>query len=158
MESLIKIAYCILFVALTGCAASKSTNSNTDEETEIGYGTVKTDNVTGAVSTVGDEDIENATPKSIEEMLQGKFAGVNVSVLAGGGLKVQIRNSRSLMSGNEPLYVVDNMPMSTSNGVLYGVNPYDIKSITVLKDAASTAIYGSRGANGVILIKTKGQN
>ena len=59
------------------------------------------------------------------------------------------------MSGSDPLYVVDNMPMTTTDGALYGVNPHEVESITVLKDAASTSIYGSRGANGVVLIKTK---
>ena len=145
---------CLLLFA--GCSSSKPADST--EGTEVGYGAMEGDNVAGAVETVEGRDVEDVNPRSVEEMLQGRMSGVDVSVLPGGGLQVRIRNSRSFMGGSEPLYVVDNMPMSTSNGAIYGINPYDIESITVLKDAASTAIYGSRGANGVILIKTKSGN
>ena len=83
------------------------------------------------------------------------MAGVLVTELPGGGIRVRIRGSRSILGGNDPLYVVDGMVIQTIDGALYGINPHDVESISVLKDASSTAIYGSRGANGVILVKTK---
>lgn len=147
----------LLMLVLVGCASSKP--DAPEAGTEVGYGAVDDENVTGAVSTVKSDDVKEANPNSLAEMLQGRVSGATVTVMPGGGLKVRVRNApQSMMSGSEPLYVVDNMPMSTTNGVLYGVNPREVESITVLKDAASTAIYGSRGANGVILIKTKRGN
>jgi TonB-dependent SusC/RagA subfamily outer membrane receptor len=144
--------FALLFLA--GCASTK-TPEQSPEEVDVGYGAVDSENKMGALGTVDGEAAADVQAQSIEEMLRGRVSGVDVSTAPGGGLQVRIRGSRSFMGGSDPLYVVDNMPMSTSNGVLYGLNPYDIESITVLKDAASTAIYGSRGANGVILIKTK---
>ena len=138
-----------------GCASSNSTKTESGETQEVGYGTVESENSTGAIGTVDGEVADEVQAKTVEEMLRGRVSGVDVVTVPGGGLRVRIRGSRSMMGGSEPLYVVDNMPMSTTNGVLFGINPYDIESITVLKDAASTSIYGSRGANGVILIKTK---
>lgn len=86
-----------------------------------------------------------------------RFPGVVVSRTNDGGIAVRIRGTTSLIGGNEPLYVVDGIPVQPGpNGSLNGVNPYDIESIEVLKDPASTAMYGVRGANGVIVIKMKG--
>lgn len=150
--------FVLALLLLPGCTSTKNTTAEAqpEEKVDVGYGAVDSEKVMGAVSTVDGEVAKEIQPRSVEEMLQGRAAGVEVSTLPGGGLSVRIRGRQSFMSGGEPLYVVDNMPMSTIDGALYGINPYDIESITVLKDAASTAIYGSRGANGVILIKTKG--
>lgn len=96
----------------------------------------------------------------IEEMLRGKIAGVVVSRTEDGGIAVRIRGGSSSFSGNnEPLYVLDGVPITPGpNGSLMGINPYDIASIKVLKDPADITMYGVRGANGVILIKTKKPN
>ncbi len=106
--------------------------------------------------TVTSEDLERNPGQPIERVLQGRFAGVEVSRTPDGGIAVRIRGATSFNASTQPLYVVDGIPMQPGpNGSLTGINPYDIESIQVLKDAADTAIYGMRGANGVIVIKTK---
>ncbi len=107
-------------------------------------------------TTVTSEDIQRNPGQPIEKVLQGRFAGVEVSRTSDGGVAVRIRGAASFNSSTQPLYVVDDVPMQPGpNGGLTGINPYDIESIRVLKDPAETAMYGMRGANGVILIKTK---
>jgi TonB-dependent SusC/RagA subfamily outer membrane receptor len=99
---------------------------------------------------------QGAADEPIEKVLQGRVAGVTVSRASDGGIAVRIRGAMSVYGNNEPLYVVDGMPIQPGpNGSLTGINPYDIESIQVLKDPAETAMYGVRGANGVIVIKTK---
>lgn len=128
----------------------------------VGYGTQRSEDVTGAVSTVNPEVITDLPVPSIDQKMMGQVAGVHIRQLSGApgtGSSVKIRGSGSLGAGNEPLYVVDGMPYSAGlnravNPLLL-INPNDIESVTVLKDASSTAIYGSRGANGVIMITTK---
>lgn len=103
---------------------------------------------------VTSEQIRKDLP--IEEALMGRFPGVEVNRTPSGGIAVRIRGGSSLMGDNEPLYVIDGLEIKAGpNGALDGINPYDIESIEVLKDATNTAMYGSRGANGVILIKMK---
>jgi TonB-dependent SusC/RagA subfamily outer membrane receptor len=103
---------------------------------------------------VTSEEIRKDQP--IEEALSGRFPGVEVNRTPDGGIAVRIRGGSSLMGNNEPLYVIDGMEIAPGpNGALAGINPYDIDSIEVLKDATSTAMYGSRGSNGVIIIKMK---
>ena len=100
-------------------------------------------------------DIERAPGQSIEEILKGRVAGVTVT-RTNGGISVRIRGSTSIYGSNEPLYVLDGVPIAPGpGGSLTGIDPYDIESIEVLKDPADTALYGMRGANGVIVIKTK---
>ena len=108
-------------------------------------------------STVTADDIQRTGPdQPIEKALAGRVAGVVVSRTPDGGIAVRIRGGTSIYGNNEPLYVVDGVAIQAGpNGALTGINPYDIESIRVLKDAAETAMYGSRGANGVIIIKTK---
>jgi TonB-dependent SusC/RagA subfamily outer membrane receptor len=109
-------------------------------------------------STVTSEEIQRhaASDEPIEKVLQGRVAGVTVSRAPDGGISVRIRGATSIYGNNEPLYVIDGIPIQPGpNGSLTGINPYDIESIQVLKDPADTAMYGARGANGVILIKTK---
>lgn len=107
-------------------------------------------------STVTGEDIERTPGASIEEILRGRIAGVTVTRTADGGIAVLIRGATSLRGGNEPLYVIDGLPIQPGpGGSLAGINPHDIESIEVLKDAARLTMYGARGANGVIVIKTK---
>ncbi|OYX24479.1 MAG: SusC/RagA family TonB-linked outer membrane protein [Flavobacteriales bacterium 32-35-8] len=149
-----------------------------DEIVVIGYGTQKRKDVTGAVSSIKSESFASALPVSPEQLLQGKIAGVSIvqnSGQPGASATVRIRGTSSISAGNEPLYVVDGVPMQFGNAnnairtVTSGssplseeainplslINPADIESIDVLKDASATAIYGSRGANGVIVITTK---
>jgi TonB-dependent SusC/RagA subfamily outer membrane receptor len=101
-------------------------------------------------------DIERAPGQSIEDHLKGKVAGVTVARTSDGGISVRIRGATSFYGSNEPLYVLDGVPIAPGpGGALTGVDPYDIESIKVLKDPADTALYGMRGANGVIVIQTK---
>ncbi len=125
-----------------------------DEVVAIGYGVVKKSDLTGSVASVKSEDIAANPTSNALETLQGRVSGIDLtqsSGKAGAGVSIQMRGERSLNASNAPLVMVD--------GVAYGstvdINPSDIESIEVLKDASSTAIYGSRGANGVILITTK---
>ena len=148
--------FLLIFILAAGCSGTRPTqDSDDDNQVDIAYGSVDEEEVTGAVTTIEGDDIDAGRNQSISEILMGKVSGVDVTELPGGGFRVRIRNSRSNMSGTEPLYVIDGMPVSTTNGALYGINPREVESISVLKDAASTSMYGSRGANGVIIIKTK---
>lgn len=132
-----------------------------EETVVVGYGRMKRSDLTGAVSSINEEQIKQGVNTSLEQAMQGRIAGVNVtqnSGAPGGGISVQIRGINSL-NGNEPLYVVDGIAMSgqtsDNTSVLASINPSDITSIEVLKDASATAIYGSRASNGVVLITTK---
>ncbi len=126
-----------------------------DEVVAIGYGYQKKSDLTGAVVSVSSEDLNlGGTVSNAAQALQGRTAGVLVtqnSKAPGGSISIRIRGTNSINSSNEPLYVVDGFP--TTNGA--EINPNDIESMQILKDASATAIYGSRGANGVILITTK---
>ena len=105
--------------------------------------------------TVTSHDIERTT-EPIEMVLMGRVSGVWITRTADGGIAVRIRGATSIQGSNEPLYIIDGIPIEAGpNGSLVGINPYDIASIAVLKDAASVSMYGVRGSNGVILITTK---
>jgi TonB-dependent SusC/RagA subfamily outer membrane receptor len=107
-------------------------------------------------STLTAEDIAKAPGQSVEQVLMGRFPGVEVTRTPDGGFAVRIRGGSSIRSGNTPLYVLDGVAVDPGpNGYLTGVNPNDIESIEVLKEPAETALYGLRGANGVIILKTK---
>jgi len=141
-----------------------------DEVVVIGYGTMKKRDLTGSVSSIKADDIKKSPVTSLDQALQGKAAGVQVtqaSSAPGGQVAIRIRGGNSLSSSNEPLYVVDGYPVSagtSAGGTGAGQNPLstlntsDIASIEILKDASATAIYGARGANGVVLITTKRGN
>ncbi len=106
--------------------------------------------------TVTSRDIERAHGQPIEQVLEERFPGVSVVRTAEGGIAIRIRGSTSLVGNNDPLYVIDGVPaVPGRDGGLTGINPHEIASIEVLKDPGSTAMYGARGANGVIIIKTK---
>ena len=148
-----------------------------DEVVVIGYGTTTVKDATGSVASVSAEDFQKGVIASPEQLIQGKTAGVQISQTSGepgGGINVRIRGTNSVRSNNNPLFVVDGVPLggdsvsaggadvtggeggtSTSSNPLNFLNPSDIESISILKDASSTAIYGSRGANGVVIITTK---
>ncbi|MFZ5938938.1 MAG: SusC/RagA family TonB-linked outer membrane protein [Bacteroidota bacterium] len=139
---------------------------NMDEVLVIGYGTSTKEANTGAVAVVKDEDIRDVPEMSFEKMLTGKVAGVQVTSQSGqpgSSTEIRIRGTSSLNAGNEPLYVVDGIPVMDGNQSVFSntgnalamINPNDIASISILKDAAAASVYGSRAANGVILITTK---
>lgn len=149
----------VLFFAivLTGCSQSGATRQDDSdkEEVSIGYGTQPREATAGAVEKVDIEKNRKRPIARVEEMLQG-IAGVRLIRSADGGIRVRIRGTSSIHGSNEPLYVIDGMPIEVQPGQgLSWLNPADISSIEVLKDGASAAIYGSRGANGVVIIKTK---
>lgn len=122
----------------------------------IGYGTQKRGDLTGSVSSVSMKDLQKAPVRSFDEALAGRIAGVQVTSSdgqPGSGIDIVIRGNNSISQANSPLYVIDGFPIEDMNN--NAINPQDIESIDVLKDASATAIYGARGANGVIVITTK---
>ncbi|MDT7829428.1 TonB-dependent receptor [Pricia sp. S334] len=132
--------------------------SQLEEVVVVGYGTQKKGEVTGSISTIGSESIEKIATSNSVDAIKGQVAGVDIQ--ANGGRPgenstVRIRGRRSISASNDPLYVIDGIPQISGNASVSDINPQDIESMNVLKDAAATAIYGSRGANGVILITTK---
>ena len=129
-----------------------------DAVVAIGYGSVKKQDLTTAVSVVSNEDMKLRPVSDASGFIQGKVAGVQVqqtSGLPGGGMTVRIRGASSIASSNDPLYVVDGVPVGEGNYAIAYLSPNDIESMSILKDASSAAIYGSRAANGVVLITTK---
>lgn len=129
--------------------------ANLEEVVVVGYGTQKKSQLTGAISSVGNKEIQELPITDARQALQGRAAGVDVvqpGSKPGSAPQVRIRGRRSFNASNEPLYVIDGIP---TVGGLEDINPQDITSMEVLKDASATAIYGSRGSNGVVLITTK---
>lgn len=151
-----------------------SSDNALDEVVLIGYGSTTVKDATGSVSAVTSDEFNRGVIQSPEQLIQGKTAGVQISETSGepgAGIIVNIRGNNSIRSGNNPLFVVDGVPLTSgaapaanapglggvaSRNPLSFLNPNDIESISILKDASATAIYGSRGANGVIIVQTKG--
>ena len=177
------VGYSFFEISLKGrssvTAKLASKDAGLDEVVVVGYGTVRKKDMTGAVSSVKFNEREAGQITSVDKLLQGRAAGVDVntgSAAPGGAVNVRIRGLSSISGGTEPLYVVDGVIVNTAtqdntnslkvgtnpgnsyqeaqNG-LTAINPQDIESIEILKDASATAIYGSRGANGVVIITTK---
>ena len=134
-----------------------------DEVVAVGYGSMKRSDLTGSVVSINAKSIEESMASTIDQALQGRAAGLQMtqnSGVPGGGTSIQIRGVNSLNSTNEPIYVVDGVIISGETGsntsnAMAGINPADIESIEILKDASATAIYGAQAANGVILITMK---
>lgn len=125
-----------------------------DDLVVIGYGSVRKRDLTGAVTSVNAEQIGNTPVANVSEALTGKMAGVNITTTEGSpdaDVKIRVRGGGSLSQDNSPLYIVDGFPVES----ISDISPSEIESIDVLKDASSTAIYGARGANGVIIVTTK---
>ena len=156
----------------------KTNSKNLDEVVVVGYGTMKKSDLTGSVSQLKSEDFKSGNDLSAQQLMQGAFAGVNISQNSGkpgGSTTIRVRGGTSVNASNEPFYVIDGVPIDAAAGSsqsnistytnnyfdqetanpLSLLNPNDIESIDVLKDASATAIYGSRGANGVIMVTTK---
>lgn len=153
------IGYKAQSVALDG---RKSVNIKLQEDSEaldevvvIGYGAVRKADLAGSVAVMDSKSFRDQPITQVSDALQGRVAGVNVvsDGIPGGSVKIRIRGTNSINKSNDPLYVVDGMVRESG---LEGINPEDIQSLQILKDASSTAIYGSRGANGVVIITTKG--
>jgi len=121
----------------------------------VGYGTQRKRDLTGAIASISQTEVRNLPIARADQILQGRISGVQVTQTnaePGGNISIRIRGTNSINSGNEPLFVIDGFPGA---GDLNSINPSDIESIEVLKDASATAIYGSRGANGVVIVTTK---
>jgi TonB-linked SusC/RagA family outer membrane protein len=151
------IGYITQDVAATGNTVKVLLKENTqiiDEVVVVGYGTQRRNDVTGAIASIGENILKEIPGSNISQSMQGRLAGVNIQQTAthpGADTQIRIRGTRSLAAENDPLIIVDGIPFL---GKLNDITPEDIKSVDILKDASSTAIYGSRGANGVILITT----
>jgi TonB-dependent starch-binding outer membrane protein SusC len=146
----------LLCTGMAGCARSSvPVDAPVPDRVPVGYGTQERDRITGAVGSVAMEEARGMRYTSVEEMLAGRVAGVQVTRTS-SGISVRIRGSGSLRSNMEPLYVVDGVTVIVGRaGAGVTVSPHDIERIEVLKDAAAAAMYGSRGANGVVVITTK---
>ncbi len=151
-----------------------ATSSSLNELVVVGYGTQKKSDLTGSITSLSEDEFNKGVASSPDQLIQGKVSGVQIvrnSAEPGGGVSVSVRGASSINAGTGPLYVVDGLPIDNSPAItgtgqeyvgtrspsnpLSTINPDDIKSIEVLKDASATAIYGARGANGVIIITTK---
>lgn len=143
--------------ALTFLDVELESQNVIDDVVVIGYGSMRKSDVTGSVASVKMDAVRDISSSSVESLLQGRAAGLqvmNTSQDPGAGVEVRIRGNSSLNGSNTPLIVVDGFPLGDA-GNLSQINPSDIESIEILKDASSVAIYGSRGANGVILVQTR---
>ncbi len=149
----------LLTATAAGCGSSspaRTSGEPDEEEVNVGYGTQSRDRMTTSVSSVSEEELDDRPVRQAEELMEGRFPGVHVMRTASGGFAVRIRGASSIYGSNDPLYVIDGVPVAPGpDGSLSFLNPRDIAKIDVLKDAAATAIYGSRGSNGVILITTR---
>lgn len=148
----------ILAVSASGCAPTLSAppTGPDPDDVRIGYGTVDPENVTGSISSLTGEDLANERARDLMETLVGRVPGLQV-IRGPRGPELRIRGVTSLVGNNEPLVVVDGTPVESFGlpSVLTMISPHDVARIDVLKDAASTAIYGIRGANGVVVITTR---
>lgn len=168
-KSVIKISY--IGYATTTVSAGQNinvilkedTDQNLNEVVVIGYGRAKKDDLTGSVTAIKPDEMSKGITNNASDMLVGKVAGVDVQNYGGApgaGAQIRIRGGASLSASNDPLYVIDGLVIDNNNAngmsnILANVNPNDIETFTVLKDASATAIYGSRASNGVIIITTK---
>ena len=138
-------------------------SSSMEDVVVVAYGTRRKTDLTGSVVAVGAKDFQKGNINSAEQLLVGKVAGLSVTTgggSAGGGSRLRIRGGASLNASNDPLLVIDGVPVdgngiSGSANLLNTINPNDIESMTILKDASATALYGSRASNGVIIVTTK---
>lgn len=131
--------------------ASKSLN----DVVVVAYGSQSKRNITGAIQTINDKELKDLPAAQLTQKLQGKLAGVQINQttgIPGQGMSIRVRGQASITAGSDPLYVVDGFPIT---GNIANINPDEIESISVLKDASSTSLYGSRAANGVVIVTTK---
>jgi TonB-dependent starch-binding outer membrane protein SusC len=160
------IGYTTETVAVNGTTINvklAATNEQLQDVVVVAYGTKKKTDLTGSVVSIGQKDFQKGVVNSAEQLLQGKVAGLEVTTgggAAGGGSKIRVRGSSSLNASNDPLIVIDGIAIDNNNvpgsaNLLNTINPNDIESMSVLKDASAAALYGARATNGVIIITTK---
>lgn len=138
-----------------GCGARTHQGTPAPDSVQVGYGTQARRDVATAISSVPGDSSHAAM--QMEQLFEGKVAGVEVLHLNGGKVSLRIRGQNSLISSSEPLYIIDGTPVRAESftDAVSGINPQAVKRIEILKDAAATSIYGSAGANGVVIIMTK---
>ena len=157
-STVLKIAPAFLLAGTMMLQAQEKKDSIKQKEIEqvvlIGYGAKKKSDLTGSITALSEKDFNKGAITSAEGLLNGRTSGVVVtqSGTPGNDAVIRVRGGSSLLSSNDPLVVIDGLPVE---GGLSSINPNDIESFSILKDASSTAIYGNRGSNGVILITTK---
>lgn len=160
--NLLKPATAAFVIAvLAACSGQRQAPElNPMDQVAIGYDRLHPEDVTGSISSLTDDDLELLRESRIEEIIRDRVPGVQVQRLANGDYSFRIRGTRSLIGSNEPLVVIDGMPVSAQSMrmALAGIAPTDVVRIDVLKDAGSTAAFGARGANGVIVITTRMYN
>jgi TonB-dependent SusC/RagA subfamily outer membrane receptor len=147
-----------LVALAAGCGGRTTPPSSgpSGDDVAVGYGTQDREDMTGAIGSLTEGELEHVRVGRVEELLMDRVPGLQVSRLANGEVSLRIRGTRSFLGNNDPLVVVDGTLLGGSaSGVLRMLSPQSIARIDVLKDAGATAVYGSRGANGVILITTK---
>jgi TonB-dependent starch-binding outer membrane protein SusC len=149
-------ALVLLLAPLAACGPARPSRDYA-EPVQVGYAREWRGNVTGSVSSLSGEELDNQRVARVEELLQDRVAGLMITRRPNGSFTVRIRGGRSLIGNDEPLVVIDGSPVSAQSVslALSGLSPQNVERIDVLKDAGSTAAYGSRGANGVILITTR---
>ena len=157
----LKISYIGMKTQIVNVAGKSTVSVKLEDESNslndvvvIGYGTVKKKDLTGSVSSISAKDIANVPVSNVSEAMTGKLAGVNITTTEGSpdaDIKIRVRGGGSISQDNSPLYIVDGFPVSSISDIA----PSEIQTIDVLKDASSTAIYGARGANGVVMVTTK---
>jgi TonB-dependent SusC/RagA subfamily outer membrane receptor len=146
------------FAALAGCHSGPGgpvLPETKQGEVNVAYGSQQRRDVNGAVDHADGDKMLAASPRTVADMLVGRFPGVEVTPQSNGRVSIRIRGAHSMKGNQEPLFVLDGVPQNVNGSTLTDLDPHDIASIDVLKDAASTSAYGSRGANGVILIATR---
>lgn len=148
------LASCFLAAACHSSPGGPVLPKPAPDAVDVGYGSQAPRDVTGATVKADSAKLMSNSPRTVSDMLVGRFAGVEVHQLPNGGTSIRIRGSRSLKGNQEPLFVLDGMPQHNGSQSLMDLDPHDIKSIEVLKDGQAAA-FGSRGANGVILISTR---
>jgi TonB-dependent SusC/RagA subfamily outer membrane receptor len=148
----------VVLLALSyGCRqhpAGAAPTPTTSDSVDVGYGTQAKRNVTGSISQM-DSGASRGKALTMADLLSGRDPALEVTRLPDGGLSLRIRGGRSINASNEPLVVIDGIPQRADNAVLQDIDPRDVATISVLKDAGSLAAYGSRGSNGVLLITLK---
>ena len=147
----------LLLLASVGCASTEPTAETDDAQDDFvstGIAAVAGENA-GWENTISSDDVDDQANIPAEKLMNGQIAGVEVRDKPGGGITVRIRGTSTILGGKEPLYIVDGMPVLLQDEGLSWLNTKDIKKIEVIKDIDARALYGSRGANGVVIITTK---
>lgn len=149
----------LVAVSLGACSRGihQEAASPSRDSVSVGYGTQERRDVTSAISSVSPSATDRAGASTLEQLIVGRLPGVEVLRLGGNQISLRIRGSNSITSTSEPLYVVDGMRIRAASftDAMNGINPQDVSRIDALKDASATAIYGSEGANGVVVITTR---